>query len=365
MAQEGEFKSTMIETLNGICQQAMRRPISPDDDLIQKGLNANRALKIIKAFWIGTGIELDVNIFYRCRSVRAIVKAINSGALIDAGKIITLREGDASRPLFIYAGGVSFFLEMQELINAIRYDGTIYGIRHKDFDVERNNPPTIAQEVEVSLAAITEIDPRGPYRLLGYSFGGVQALELARRLKAEGRDVAFLAMLDSPQNDHSWRWRDWAGLMRRIVFRQLKSRLSLKKSPKPIPSSSPSDHAPGQSPPRRGHQLMFRFRNPRHADYPTFAPQWAGGHTPVYVNSARQIIQMKGLYRPMPFDDDVLFFYSKGGSPIDCDARTIWTPYLPRAEWVCCAGNHQSMIVGRNAKALAAELDERLGSTAV
>jgi hypothetical protein len=29
-----------------------RMAISPDDDLIDKGLNGNRALKIIKAFWI-------------------------------------------------------------------------------------------------------------------------------------------------------------------------------------------------------------------------------------------------------------------------------------------------------------------------
>jgi thioesterase domain-containing protein/aryl carrier-like protein len=355
----------MIETLNAICQHAMRRPISPDDNLIRKGLNANRALKIIKAFWIETGIELDVNIFYRCASVRAIVDAISNGSLMDDSKLVKLRDGDSARPLFIYAGGVSFFLEMQELINAIRYDGVIYGIRHRDFDVCPGEPPTMAQEVEASLAAVLEVDPNGPYRLLGYSFGGVAALELARGLKAQGRDIALLVMLDSPINDHSWYWFDWLCLMRRIVSRQIRSRLSVRRRPKLASPASATDHALEQSPPRRGHQLMFRFRNPRHPEYPIFAPQWAGGHTPAYSRSARQIIQMKGLYRPRRFDDHVLFFNSKGGSPIDCDARKIWTPYLPRAEWVCSAGNHQSMIVGRNARAIAAVLDERLGSTSV
>ena len=48
----------MIDKLNAICEQAMRRPVLPDDDLIRHGLNANRALKIIKP---GQAIQLMVD----------------------------------------------------------------------------------------------------------------------------------------------------------------------------------------------------------------------------------------------------------------------------------------------------------------
>jgi thioesterase domain-containing protein len=39
--------------------------------------------------------------------------------------------------------------------------------------------------------------PRGPYHLLGWSFGGVVAQEIATQLRREGEEVALLALLDS------------------------------------------------------------------------------------------------------------------------------------------------------------------------
>jgi thioesterase domain-containing protein len=47
------------------------------------------------------------------------------------------------------------------------------------------------------LAAVREAQPRGPYRLLGWSFGGLVAFEMARRLRQEGEEVALLALLDT------------------------------------------------------------------------------------------------------------------------------------------------------------------------
>lgn len=350
----------MIDQLNGICQHALRRQISADDDLIAVGLNANRALNIIKAFYLATGVELDVNIFYSHRSVREITAALINGQSPDPGKIVTLRDGDITRPLFLYAGGVSCFLEMQDMIEALGFSGIIYGIRLTDFHQPPDNPADISQEVAASLAAVKAVAAHGPYRLAGYSFGGVFALNLARRLSTEGDDIGLLVMIDSPQNDHSWSWCQWAGLMRRTLKRQIRQRVTGKTTNKDVSPSVAAIPLLNDSPPRRGHQLAFRFRNPKNPDYPIYAPQWAGGYTPRYDRAARQLLQMKGLFRPRIYKGKVVFIHSQSGSPIDCDARTIWKAYLPNAEWVLAAGTHQSMMVGRNARAIAAMLDERL-----
>ncbi|MGA5729147.1 amino acid adenylation domain-containing protein [Streptomyces seoulensis] len=47
------------------------------------------------------------------------------------------------------------------------------------------------------LAEILRVRPHGPYRLGGWSFGGVVAFELAARLRARGEEVTLLAVLDS------------------------------------------------------------------------------------------------------------------------------------------------------------------------
>ena len=40
--------------------------------------------------------------------------------------------------------------------------------------------------------------PEGPYRLIGWSAGGVLAYETARRLEAQGAEVAMVALIDTP-----------------------------------------------------------------------------------------------------------------------------------------------------------------------
>lgn len=366
----------MLTTLTGLCRQTMRTAIAADDDLVAKGLNANKALALIKLFWMRTGVELDVNTFYINRTPRAIVAAIEQGRIQPAEKILLLREGDRARPLFLFAGGVNCFLETQDLVDAMTFDGAIYGITLTNFDRPSNSPPDVADEVERAYRAMKALQPQGPYRLAGYSFGGVLALELARRTRAEGDTIETLLLLDPPQNDHSWPLLLWFGLMRRTMVRQAKSvtgkllrtAFGRRKSPAERlcnASAEPSRQgvaAPDlrHSPPRRGHQLFFRFRNPRQPEYPLCAPQWAGGYTPAYDACARQLLQMKGLYRPDVYDGPLVFFVSKSGSPIDCNAKRIWSPFLPEARWVAVSGNHLSMIVGRNARKLAAVMDMHL-----
>jgi thioesterase domain-containing protein len=69
---------------------------------------------------------------------------------------------------------------------------------------------------------IRKYQPTGPYYLGGYSFGGIVAYEMTKQLKAQGEDVAILALLDTycgPPRMHfipsEWfrrRWMEFSGL---------------------------------------------------------------------------------------------------------------------------------------------------------
>ena len=48
------------------------------------------------------------------------------------------------------------------------------------------------------IAAMRTVQARGPYRLAGWSLGGVVAFEMARQLRAQGEEVDLLALFDSP-----------------------------------------------------------------------------------------------------------------------------------------------------------------------
>jgi thioesterase domain-containing protein len=66
-------------------------------------------------------------------------------------------------------------------------------------------PTELATSVELMaddyLAQIRSVAPTGPYRLLGWSFGGMVAHAVAERLRADGETVELLAILDSYPSD--------------------------------------------------------------------------------------------------------------------------------------------------------------------
>ena len=45
--------------------------------------------------------------------------------------------------------------------------------------------------------AIIKVNPKGPYALAGFSFGGIVAFEMTRQLKEQGKTVTLTALLDS------------------------------------------------------------------------------------------------------------------------------------------------------------------------
>jgi len=64
---------------------------------------------------------------------------------------------------------------------------------------------TVADVAEDLVRRIREIQPVGPYHLLGTSFGGLVAHEMAAQLQEVGEPVALVALLDSYPFPKAWR----------------------------------------------------------------------------------------------------------------------------------------------------------------
>ncbi|MBB1250649.1 thioesterase domain-containing protein [Rhizobium sp. G21] len=293
-----------------------------------------------------------------------MAEAIDRGLAYSEEKLVSIRTGERDRPLFCYAGGANCFIEMRDAILALPFTGAVFGLTVAQRPFHPHALPTVEREVREAVVAIRRVQPLGPYRLLGFSFGGVFALEVARALEAEGEKIDFLGMLDTPLSDHCITPSQWLSLIARVVCRQAASRLSAVRRRRLHRPSAP--HGPSgdvASDGRKGHRLLLRFLSPAKPDYHLYNPQWTNGFPPRYSAMGAQIIRMKGLYRPRRYEGRTHFFTSIGGSPIDCPSRQVWSPYLGDVEWIEANGTHLSMLVGRNGKALAAMIGERLAKT--
>lgn len=47
-------------------------------------------------------------------------------------------------------------------------------------------------------SAVKHTQPKGPYAIAGYSYGGVVAFEVAKRLEAMGDEVKFMGLINIP-----------------------------------------------------------------------------------------------------------------------------------------------------------------------
>jgi thioesterase domain-containing protein len=60
-----------------------------------------------------------------------------------------------------------------------------------------SRPGSLAELATQYTRDLRRQQPQGPYHLIGWSFGGILAFEMAAQLVAAGEEVAFLALLDS------------------------------------------------------------------------------------------------------------------------------------------------------------------------
>jgi thioesterase domain-containing protein len=97
-------------------------------------------------------------------------------------------------PLFCIhpAGGLSWCYA--NLAKHLGDERPLWGLQAHDAKARPETLRTLSLEY---LALIRTIQPAGPYHLLGWSFGGLMAHEIACRIREQGEGVAFLGLLDS------------------------------------------------------------------------------------------------------------------------------------------------------------------------
>ena len=112
--------------------------------------------------------------------------------------------GDPRNPLFCILG-IELYRPLAEALGEAQPVHAVYVEEEAQFVAEagagRRTQLPLDQIANAYVEAIKRTQPQGPYRLVGVSFGGVLALEMARRLEAEGEEVGLVVMIDTIRRD--------------------------------------------------------------------------------------------------------------------------------------------------------------------
>jgi amino acid adenylation domain-containing protein len=166
--------------------------IGRHDDFFALGGHSLLVVRMTARLRATLGIEVPVNVIFQHPTLIGLAEQISQPH--DHAAVIVLQAGETGQtPLFCLhqpSGGVHHYMPM---VAALPKELPVYGIPLPE-SLRSQDLVALASEY---LPQIRQIQAQGPYRLAGWSMGGLLALELTRQLEAQGQTIEWLGLFDS------------------------------------------------------------------------------------------------------------------------------------------------------------------------
>ncbi|WP_459974919.1 non-ribosomal peptide synthetase, partial [Mycobacterium sp. MUNTM1] len=168
--------------------------VGVDDSFFDLGGDSLSAMRLIAAINSTLNTHLAVRTLFQAPSVRSLSQQLGQDASeMEVVPVEFLKQGTGV-PLFCIHPASGLVWPYHALGNYL--DCPIIGIQQTSQNGEAD-PVSILDMAKTYADRIQAIDPTGPYNLLGWSFGGVVAHEIAVELQRRGRSIARLILLDA------------------------------------------------------------------------------------------------------------------------------------------------------------------------
>ncbi|KAG0323456.1 hypothetical protein BGZ97_004087, partial [Linnemannia gamsii] len=174
-------------------------PVSIDDDFFELGGHSLLAAKLSNRIRATLGIELFMRDLFKAPTVAGLGQQLGEPHDNDASfrVVLPLRVRGEEPALFCVhpRNGLSWCYAglMRHLDRSV----PIYSLQARRLSTPGYVPDGIGHMALDYVKQIRSIQPAGPYRLMGWSLGGVIAFEMACELQSKGAQVSSLALLDS------------------------------------------------------------------------------------------------------------------------------------------------------------------------
>ena len=169
------------------------------DNFFQLGGDSLTAAEMVARFPEHFGMELPLASLFEASTIGGLAaylqRAENSSDPL--GMVLPLRVARRERPLFCIHPAVGLSWGYASLLRYLDEKLPIYGLQSRGLRGGAALPESVAEIATDYLAQMRRIQPEGPYRLLGWSLGGLIAHEAAAQLQQAGEQVEFLALLDA------------------------------------------------------------------------------------------------------------------------------------------------------------------------
>ncbi|PRY49354.1 acetoacetyl-CoA synthetase [Geodermatophilus tzadiensis] len=320
------------------CEVLGLRSADPDDDWSDLGGTSRQVLSLLRRVRLDLDADVPVQRFAEDATPAGLARAAEA-ALAAAPAAVTVLRAGAGRPVFLVPDAWGQLNLYAGLVERLATPRPVLGLRLPLRDGNGRHR-TIEEVAADALVQVRGAQPAGPYTLLGYSFGGLVAHEVATRLRAAGEDVGCLGLLDvRPPLAALSRWEAarvrWAGRWATVRSGRVPAAVLRRVTGRGRPSAP----APGPVPATPDPELRF------------------------FLGSQ----EVSEAHRPARFDGPVAYFLAEGSRAAASRTLGAWRRVVRELRVVEVPGWHGDldderigMLSDRHVATLAAEVSAAL-----
>jgi len=323
----------IARTVAQVWQKVLQTPPGgPEDDFFEVGGDSLKAITFMIDLEQALGLELSLTLITEAPKFGRLCEVLREHRTTGYVPLVPLKPGNGSPPVFIIHGLGGNVAGLFPMTRRMAYAGAVIGIQARGLDGHETPHTTVEAMAAEYLRAVKARQADGPYYLCGYSFGGLVAFEMARRLRESGDAVALVGLFDTTMSPLRWPLRSWLSIVRRRMVHFAASVIA----------------APIHTWPAAVWKMGCRARE-RRRGFLKSAP------TSVLKVSASSLIA-SARYRPGFYPGELTLFTPAGREPGLPSLQAVWRKHARALSIVETAGAHSTMFTAPNAESTAASL---------